>query len=200
LVEDLIDAAYLQAICPGGELPRSREAFLAALEAGRSAIVARANELESILGNGLRALADARQKLAAMDAGAWRDSREDIDGQVRGLLHDGFLRDTPGEWLAQYPRYMKALLTRVERLSGQYPKDQKHTALLQALAQPLAEAIRLRSGLLLLCSPAMHYRWMLEELRVSLFAQNLGTRVAVSEKRLQEQWQSVQQWLQQNPH
>ena len=200
LVEDLIDAAYLQAICPGGELPRSREAFFAALEAGRGAIVARANELESILGNGLRALADARQKLAAMDASAWRDSREDIDGQVRGLLHDGFLRDTPGEWLAQYPRYMKALLTRVERLSGQYPKDQKHTALLQALAQPLAEAMRLRTGLLLLCSPAMHYRWMLEELRVSLFAQNLGTRVAVSEKRLQEQWQSVQQWLQQNPH
>ncbi|MEJ2532053.1 MAG: DUF3418 domain-containing protein, partial [Halioglobus sp.] len=118
----------------------------------------------------------------------------------RQLLHDGFLRDTPGDWLAQYPRYMKALLTRVERLPGQYPKDQKHTALLQALAQPLWDAAQLRPALLLLCPPAMHYRWMLEELRVSLFAQHLGTRVAVSEKRLQEQWQSVRQWLRENPH
>ena len=45
LGEDLIDAAYLQAVCPSGELPRSREAFLASLEAGRGDIVARANEL-----------------------------------------------------------------------------------------------------------------------------------------------------------
>jgi ATP-dependent helicase HrpA len=200
LVEDLIDAAYLQAMCPSGDLPRSREAFLAALEAGRGEVVTRANELESILGTSLRALADARQKLAGMDAGVWPDSREDIDGQVRQLLHDGFLCDTPGDWLAQYPRYMKALLTRVERLPGQYPKDQKHTALLQALAQPLWDAAQLRPALLLLCPPAMHYRWMLEELRVSLFAQHLGTRVAVSEKRLQEQWQSVRQWLRENPH
>ena len=41
---------------------------------------------------------------------------------------------------------------------------------------------------------------MLEEFRVSLFAQNLGTRQAVSEKRLQEQWDSVSQWLDKNPH
>jgi ATP-dependent helicase HrpA len=41
---------------------------------------------------------------------------------------------------------------------------------------------------------------MLEELRVSLFAQSLGTRQAVSAKRLQEQWQLVEQWLAGNPH
>ena len=162
--------------------------------------MSRANELESMLGTGLRALADARQKLSGMDPDAWSDSREDIQAQVRWLLCEGFLRDTPAEWLAQYPRYLKALLTRVERLPGQYPKDQKHPALLQAPAQPLREAIEQRPGLLLLCPAAMHYRWMLEELRVSLFAQHLGTRVAVSEKRLQEQWQSVLQWLRENPH
>lgn len=200
LVEDLIDAAYLQAIFPSGDLPRSGEDFLAALEAGRAEIVIRASELESMLASALRALADTRQKLSAMDAGAWPDSREDIEAQVLRLLHGGFLRDTPAEWLAQYPRYMKALLTRVERLAGQYPKDQKHTALLQALAQPLWDALQRRPGLLLMCPAAMHYRWMLEELRVSLFAQHLGTRVAVSEKRLLEQWQSVRQWLQENPH
>jgi ATP-dependent helicase HrpA len=41
---------------------------------------------------------------------------------------------------------------------------------------------------------------MLEELRVSLFAQQLGTRQAVSQKRLQQQWLEVQRWLDENPH
>ena len=94
---------------------------------------------------------------------------------------------------------LEQLLTRVERLSGQYPKDQKHTALLQALAEPLADALDARPGLLLQCGQAMQYRWMLEELRVSLFAQSLGTRLAVSEKRLQEQWGLVRQWLETRP-
>jgi ATP-dependent helicase HrpA len=115
------------------------------------------------------------------------------------LLPAGFLRDTPAEWSAQYPRYAKALRTRLERLAGQYAKDQKYTAMLQALAEPLWNAVRDRPGLLLLCPAAAQYRWMLEELRVSLFAQNLGTRQAVSEKRLQEQWRTVRDWLDKNP-
>jgi len=108
-------------------------------------------------------------------------------------------RDAPAEWLAQYPRYMKALANRVQRLSGQYGKDQKYTALLAGLTEPLTEAAVGRPGLLLLCEPALRYRWMLEELRVSLFAQNLGTRMAVSEKRLREVWREVLAWQDQNP-
>ena len=57
-----------------------------------------------------------------------------------------------------------------------------------------------REGLLQTCPPALQYRWMLEEFRVSLFAQHLGTRQAVSEKRLQQQWGEVSRWLEANPH
>jgi ATP-dependent helicase HrpA len=95
---------------------------------------------------------------------------------------------------------MKALQQRLERVAGQYPKDQKYTASLQALTQPLLLALQERPALLLRSVEARTYRWMLEEFRVSLFAQNLGTRQAVSEKRLREQWCSVSQWLDQNPH
>jgi ATP-dependent helicase HrpA len=155
--------------------------------------------MESVLLNFLKVLAELRHKLAGLDAGKWLDSRADVEQQLQHLLQVGFQRDTPREWSAQYPRYLKALRTRVERLSGQYAKDQKYTALLQTLAQPLWDSVGERPGLLLLCAPAMQYRWMLEELRVSLFAQNLGTRQAVSQKRLQEQWRLVLQWLAQNP-
>ena len=104
------------------------------------------------------------------------------------------------EWLSQYPRYMKALRTRLERLRGQYEKDRKNMATLAALQAPLDQALQARPALLSLCAPARDFRWMLEEFRVSLFAQNLGTRRAVSAKRLQEQWQAVAIWLRDNPH
>jgi ATP-dependent helicase HrpA len=70
---------------------------------------------------------------------------------------------------------------------------------LQALAAPLWEAAARQPGLLLLSEEAALYRWLLEEFRVSLFAQSLGTRQAVSAKRLQEQWQAVAHWLGKNP-
>ena len=67
------------------------------------------------------------------------------------------------------------------------------------LAEPLQEALGKYPGLVLQCEAAGQYRWMLEEFRVSLFAQSLGTRLPVSQKRLQEQWQQVERWLVENP-
>ena len=200
LLEDLVDAAFLQAMAVDKGAVRTREAFTQMLERGRGRVVACANELESVLLNSLDVLARLRRCLAGLDQGAFADTREDIASQLQRLLAAGFQRDTPQPWLQQYPRYMKALLHRVERLSGQYPKDQRNTAMLAELGAPLWDVLRQRSGLLLVCEAAMQYRWMLEELRVSLFAQNLGTRQAVSAKRLQEQWQAVAAWLSANPH
>ena len=190
LAEDLIDAAYMQAMCLDEELPLSEEGFNAIMAKGKGELVTRANEMEAVLLNFLRVFADVRRQLSVLEAGKWLDTRQDIEQQVQHLLPASFQRDTPQDWLAQFPRYAKALRTRLERLAGQYAKDQQHTAMLQDD----------RPGVLLLCAEARQYRWMLEELRVSLFAQSLGTRQAVSKKRLQEQWQSVSQWLDKNPH
>ena len=199
LLEDLIDASYLQAMAVDAAAPYSEADFVQLLERGRADVITRGNELESMLLASLRVLADIRRLLAALQAAAWPDARRDIDAQLQRLLAPAFLRDTPAPWLAQLPRYLKAVRTRVERLPGQYAKDQGHTAQLQALAAPLWEAADRRPGLLLLSEEAARYRWLLEEFRVSLFAQNLGTREAVSAKRLQEQWQAVANWLGKNP-
>jgi ATP-dependent helicase HrpA len=198
LIDDLIDASYMQAMTLGQHQPYSQAEFEALLAAGKGDVIGCASELDSVLLNTLTVLVEIRRLL--LQAGKYPDTAKDIQQQLQALLAPGFQRDTPGEWLAQYPRYMKATRHRLERLSGQYAKDQAHSATLQSLAAPLAAARQQRPGLLLLCSAACQYRWMLEELRVSLFAQNLGTRQAVSAKRLQEQWQVVQQWLTEHPH
>lgn len=200
IVEDLIDAAYVQAMGLNAELPYTQEDFLSLLDKGKGEVIGRGNEVEKILHNTLPPLSETRRRLSSMDSGRWEDSRADVSAQLAALLSAGFLRDTPADWLAQLPRYMKAVLTRVERLSGQYAKDQQHTAMLQGLSGPLLEAQQMRPGLLLSSEPACQYRWMLEELRVSLFAQNLGTRQAVSRKRLEQQWLAVEAWLAENPY
>ena len=200
LLEDLVDASYLQAMAVAAQAPYAEADFLRLLERGSGEVIARANELETLLLASLRILAEIRQRLAGLPAGSWPDTRADIDQQLRRLLAPCFMRDTPQDWLAQMPRYLKAVRTRVERLPGQYAKDQAHTAQLQSLAAPLWEAAASSPGLLGLSDEAAHYRWLLEEFRVSLFAQNLGTRQAVSAKRLQEQWQAVARWLGNNPH
>ena len=200
LVEDLIDAAYIQATGLDGNLPYTQSDFYALALSGKGEVIGRASNTEAILLAVLRMLVEIRQRLAALESGKWSNTRADVEAQLSGLLAGSFQRDTPAESFAHYPRYMKALQHRLERVAGQHPKDQKYTASLQALTQPLLQALQERPALLLLSVEASTYRWMLEEFRVSLFAQHLGTRQAVSEKRLREQWDSVSRWLDKNPH
>jgi ATP-dependent helicase HrpA len=200
LLEDLIDAAFAQAMRLNNDLPYTEADFGRLEAAGKGEVSTQALALQENLLNTLRVLAQIRRQLVAMDSGKWRDSRNDIHAQLKRLLGGAFQRDTPAPWLSQYPRYMKAVLQRLERLPGQYAKDQQYTQSLHALSQPLLDALAQRPGLLWQSEGAMTYRWMLEEFRVSLFAQSLGTRQAVSQKRLQEQWSAVAQWLLKNPH
>ncbi|MDX1732733.1 MAG: ATP-dependent RNA helicase HrpA [Halioglobus sp.] len=199
LVEDMIDAAVAQAMALEGELPRSEDAFSARLERGRDALLPLAQDLERQLCSALSELAAARSALAQRDPRIWPDSRADVEAQTAALLAPHFQRDTPAEWLQQYPRYMKALRVRAERLAGQYGKDQDHMAMLAALGEPLAALLADRPESLQLSEEVATYRWMLEEFRVSLFAQSLGTRRPVSRKRLLEQWRHVEDWLARNP-
>ena len=99
----------------------------------------------------------------------------------------------------QLPRFAKALAWRVERLQSQLPKDHKSVAILQPLEQRWIDLVAQRSALAVVCEPLQEYHWMLEEFRVSLFAQQLGTKMPVSVKRLDATWQSIEQWLIENP-
>jgi len=200
LVEDVIGAAVVDAMAIESELPFTRQAFQARLGSGAARLVPSALELESALGDVLEALVGVRQRLAGLEGERYPDTREDVEQQIGRLLAPGILVQVPREWLLQYPRYFRALKQRVDRLSGQYPKDQKNRQMIAALAEPLWLALERRPALLQRCPDALDFRWLLEEFRVSLFAQALGTRQPVSEKRLRERWRSVEAWLARNPY
>ena len=100
-----------------------------------------------------------------------------------------FLLNMPFERLKHYPRYVKAINVRLERLRNDPARDAGHTAEIQKLAVPLAREMAARKGSV--DERLENFRWMIEELRVSLFAQELRTPMPVSVKRLTKQWEAL---------
>ncbi len=134
-----------------------------------------------------RAVRSGLDKLAAPSlAGAVAD----INSQLKSLLPPDFVESVPRPWLDHLPRYLKALTRRVERL----PANAKRDAELAAKVQPFINGMQ---GLVAqLTRPTVppeltQLRWMIEEYRVSLFAQELKTMVKVSDKRLAEQLEAA---------
>lgn len=110
----------------------------------------------------------------------------DIKAQVAGLMHPHYLSDTPDTWLSQYPRYLEAVEIRLEKFQRELRQQTLQSEQLQQLGQryqKLLEEARARD---LLNDDLLEFRWWIEEYRVSLFAQQLGTRFSVSEKRLEK--------------
>ncbi len=118
----------------------------------------------------------------------WREVVDSIRQQVRELFTDRFLQETPWPWLKEYPRYLQAAKMRLDKLtSGGIPKDRKLYEPLAAARAAYQKAIQSpRAGDPTFANNLVELRWLLEEFQVSIYAQQLGTRVTVSPKRIQE--------------
>ena len=138
------------------------------------------------------ALSKANQVEATLKSGFASRHPEiatDIREQMNRLLGPNVLQATPLVWLKQYPRYLSAIEYRIEKIQGNVAKDAEHVQLLKGYWQQLESVSWLDPADA--SSDLTHYRWMLEELRVSLFAQPLGTKLPVSAKRIDKQWQKA---------
>lgn len=123
--------------------------------------------------------------------GPWREVADDITSQVRRLTTDHFLSRTPWRYLKEYPRYFQAARMRWDKLrSGGVPKDRKLREPIDALTARFDKTKTL-PNVMQIPDRIEDIRFLLEELRVSIFAQNLGTRQSVSVKRIEEMIENV---------
>ena len=184
LRDDLITAALRAVEGNGIGAIRDRAAFERhAADAGKRLFgeaVRRLDLAESVL----RRVAELRPKLESPLMGWARGNLDDLRAQLDGLVHPGFLRETAPEALAHFPRYLDAMALRAERALRDPAKDQARMLELTPFVQAL-DAARATPAF---ADPRWQaLRWELEELRVSLFAQELGTAIPVSAKRLARQ-------------
>jgi ATP-dependent helicase HrpA len=108
------------------------------------------------------------------------------------LVGKGFLINTPPEWLSHLPRFLNGMEIRLKKLTNAgLSRDQRHVETVAPLWQRYLDRKKELNARGLFDPNLEHYRWMLEELRVSLFAQELKTSIPISPQRLERQWAEV---------
>ncbi|MBL8296884.1 MAG: ATP-dependent RNA helicase HrpA [Rhodanobacteraceae bacterium] len=183
LREDLIEAA-LQELFAARDLDlRRREVFVhAEAELARQLFPA-AMQWLALVEDVLAAYVELGPWLKAPLMGYGRANYDDLHEQLAELMHAGFVRELSRERLAHYPRYLKAMRLRAERLRVDASRDQ---ARLLAVQGYWREYLKLRASGEVAPGALAELRWLVEEMRVSVFAQELKTAEAVSPKRLQK--------------
>ncbi|MBL8347323.1 MAG: ATP-dependent RNA helicase HrpA [Rubrivivax sp.] len=182
IVDVALDRAFL-----ADPLPTDEVGFRKRLEEGRARLNLIAQEVArqaaTVLGEHAAALRKVR------DSKPPREVAEDVASQLQRLVGKRFLVETPWAQLQHLPRYLRAVVLRLDKLRGDPARDLARMAELRPLEQ---RWLRRQSDL----RGAAHarlaeYRWLLEELRVSLFAQELRTPQPVSAKRLDKVWSQI---------
>jgi ATP-dependent helicase HrpA len=132
----------------------------------------------------------AQQRLAAV-AKALPQPAADIRGQLGRLVYKGFMSAMPWERLHDLPRYLKATQVRLDKYPRDVERDAKHAGSIAGIWKRYEErAVKLRKAGE--SDPKLEdFRWRIEELRVSLFAQELKTPYPVSYKRLDKLWAEI---------
>ncbi len=179
--QDAAPVCYREAFGLEDAIPRNKQSFAELLEAGVPRLGGLAMELEKLLGGILDRFHRIRPQLTALSAAD--PARKDIESQLADLLPKGFLAEAGIPGLRQYPRYLDGILLRLEKSPYFGPADEKNARVVAYYRGRLEQlrSARGNSGTL------RTFRWSIEELRISLFAQRLGTAFPVSPKRLDEQ-------------
>jgi ATP-dependent helicase HrpA len=185
---DLERAALRAAFMPAERAIRDAGSFTRQLEEGRECLLQHA---VAIGDQSYRALDEYRQlsgQLGKALSPQFLAAATDIREQVAELVYPGFISATPSDWLPHLSRYLLAARHRLENLAGNTGRDRQYTAQLASYWQRYQQALaKGRSA-----DSLSWYRWMIEELRVSLFAQALGTVEKISPQRLDKLWKELQ--------
>jgi ATP-dependent helicase HrpA len=189
LIEQLIAAGIARA-CLADPLPRTQAQFNARKEESRGRLSLITQEIAGLVGRILEEHGAAQKKLAG--AKTFTQAKEDVEQQMQRLLPKNFITAMPYAQLAHYPRYLKAIASRIDKLRADPARDTRLMAEMAPLMQnwQRAHIAQARAGGAGKDARLEEFRWLLEELRVSLYAQELRTPMPVSVKRLSKVWEA----------
>jgi len=177
LGEDAVLTSYATAFQISGQDIRDKTEFEQALQAGKSQVISCGEQIERLLTRLLDARLRIRRLLETVSIAPLLYLKQDIEQQLSELIFENFLSATGLEWFREMPRYLEAIELRLGKVPLVGDKDKAQTELVQRYWQQyltLKKQAKNRHS-----DEVQQLRWMIEELRVSLFAQTLGTRVSV---------------------
>ena len=186
-LRDQVITAAIDRTCLIDPWPTDNASFVARKTEARGKLNLIAQEIARLVTAIVLEAAALPKKLNA--ARAFPAAVADIEQQLARLFPRGFIVDTPAAQLAHYPRYLKAIALRLDKLKSDPARDAQRMNEVTQLQTPYLRELAARKGV---ADPRLEeFRWLLEELRVSLFAQELRTPMPVSVKRLAKVWESL---------
>jgi ATP-dependent helicase HrpA len=192
LKEDIV-AAALDRTFLADSLPMLQSDYARRVAEGRNRLNLIAQEMQRLAATILAEHAQVQKRVASVQK-AWPAAAEDVKQQCARLLQPGFLARTPWARLQHLPRYLKAAALRLDKLRTDPSRDVQRAAELAPLEQSYRRELAARAkmgGAASAAAELEQFGWLLEELRVSLFAQELKTPVPVSPKRMAKLWHSM---------
>jgi ATP-dependent helicase HrpA len=187
LLADVMAAICDRAFIGEDPLPRTEGAYAEQIKRARVRLPAVAESAFRLLAAIAVEHHTISQRVGALSAAQARLGAE-LRAQRDALIHPGFFFETPWSQLAHLPRYLKALERRLAKYVENPERDAKHAQAVAVLWQRYAQR-RAANGAAHKAEPALEaFRWQIEELKVSLFAQELRTPQPVSYKRLEKAW------------
>ena len=182
LLNDLVEAVFRFTFIEDKVLVRTALEFESRLKS-KIELVSIMNQTGRLVAEILKAANEVERQLTVGENSLNQASRADLREQLAQLLAPGFIRRASLKWLKQYPRFLQAMLYRLDKMQHNIGKDQ------QAMSEVRSHWQRFIMAGAVDDENLQDYRWMIEEYRVSLFAQALGTSMPVSGKRLEKEWQ-----------
>jgi ATP-dependent helicase HrpA len=194
LKEDMLNAIMDRAFIGDDTLPRSEKDFIAQRQRARVRLPAVTEAIARIVQNIANECQPLLMKLSMAGGGAAKLKSvlvEQLRMQLDKLVYPGFLGATPWEKLQHLPRYVKGMVLRLDKYSANSERDSRHGAAIAGLWNQYEQHLERHRKAGISDTDLADFRWQIEELRISLFAQELKTPYPVSVKRLQKLWDEV---------
>jgi len=185
LKADLIHVAFDRCFLLGQDTIHTKDDFEHRLEQKRSELILTATELAKQVARPLAEYHAIAKRLSGNMPITALDAIKDIRDQLNHLLYQGFVHHTPDDALKRLPMYFQAIGQRLDKIKTDPTRDRQWMNEVSPYWQRYLNNVNKHSS-----AEFDHYRWMIEEFRISLFAQGIKTAYPISAKRLDKQWQT----------
>jgi len=186
LIQDCIEAAIQDYLLSLEQLPRTRESYQSAKEVLRADVAERVLEVAKQVERILTLSNQINKKLKGKSSFELIQAQSDVKAQMNELIFKGFVSRFGVKKLPDIERYMQGIERRLEKLAIDPVRDRLNRAQIHKLEEQVSGELKQLKEAGPHNPIAEQLRWMLEELRISLFAQNLGTAYPISVKRISQ--------------
>jgi len=185
IITQTFETVFLQDL---NTLPRNEKDFQKLLDKGRAQVVKVGKHIADKTLEALKSYSELQQTISGIKAVALKPVVDDIQQQMNQLMFAGFVLQTPARWLPHLPRFIQAANMRLQKAGQNLKQDATQAQAVQQFWQAYLQEKEQRVKHHESTANLVEFRWLLEELRVSLFAQSLKTSVPISIQRLEKIW------------